>query len=150
MDKVNFDALSRAAYDTNSTIKDKDALWLEVFTLSEWYFVARGSLPNIVPYIARAEQIEPGSLWLYAFTDADRATKYAQEMELGAEDGSSLYLAIPNNRTTIRWALGYKDNDVKGIFFNAESYGFYVPLRQLQPIKNHLANDYPDRIKADE
>ncbi|MCB9225393.1 MAG: hypothetical protein R2780_00320 [Crocinitomicaceae bacterium] len=150
MNKVDFDALSKAAYAEKSKIQEKDALWLEVFSLPEWYFIATGTLPNIVPYIGRAEVIEPGSLWLYAFTDANRASTFAKENGFGSQDGSTFYLTVPNNRTIVRWIMGYKDNDVKGIFFNADGNGFYAPIRQLKPIKDHLATAYPDRIQADE
>lgn len=144
MEKVDFDALSKAAYAEGSKLIEKDVLWTEVFKLSEWYFIARGTPPNVVPYIGKAPEIEAGSLWLFAFTDADRAVDYAKKNELGSDDGSQFYLSVPNNRTTIPWILGYKDSDVKGVYFNADGYGFYAPLRQLKPIKEHLSNEYPN------
>ena len=106
MDKVDFDALSKAAYADNSTLEEKDALWLALFSLKKWFFIARGNFPNVVPYIGKAPQIEPASLWLYAFTDEDKATEFAKENGLGAEDDSSLFISVPVNRTTIPWIVG--------------------------------------------
>jgi hypothetical protein len=150
MSKDNFDALSKAAYSDDASLEQKDALWLALFKLEQWYFIARGNFPNLVPYIGEALQIEPNSLWIYAFTDDEKATNFAKENGLGAEDGSSLYFSVPVNRTTIPWILGYKDSDVKGVFFNANSDGFYTPLRQLQTIKDHLTASYPDHLKTND
>src|SRR5690606_7530738 len=119
---------------SESTLQDKDNLWLEVFKLPEWYFIARGALPNIYPYIAQANLIEPHSHWIYAFTDSNRATFYAKKNNLYTEDNSSTILTIPNNDNLIPWMQQFIDEGVKGVFFNADGHGFFVPIAQLMPI----------------
>lgn len=146
MERIEFDQLCKQAYTTESSLQDKDNLWLEVFKLPEWYFIAKGAAPNIHPYIAEANLIEPHSHWLYAFTDSNRATFYAKKNRVYTEDNGSQLIAVPNNEKLIPWIQQYAEEGVKGIFFNADGHGFFVPIQQLLPIKEHLNESYPAEI----
>ena len=146
MERVDFDQLCKRAYSQESSLKDKDDLWLEVFRLPEWFFIARGVLPNVYPYIAEANIIEPNSHWIYAFTDTNRATFYAKKNNLFTEDHNTPLLSIPNNDNLIPWILQFYDQGVKGVFFNADGQGFFVPITQLLPIQEHLLDTYPAEL----
>ena len=143
MERADFDQLCKKAYASESAIADKDSLWLEVFKLREWYFIARGELPNVYPYMAQAHIIEPNSHWIYAFTDFNRATFYAKKNNLYNEKQRSPILTIPNNDNLIPWIQQFIDVGVKGVYFNADGHGFYAPIVQLMPIHKHLTSVYP-------
>jgi hypothetical protein len=140
--KINdFDLLCQKAFAQNSAMDDKSKLWQAVFNLDKWYFIMRGNLQDARPYIAEANQIEPNTFWIYAFTDGESCSNYAITNELVSENQHSLYLTIPNNEELIPYLEKFLAQGVKGIYFNANSYGFYSPLQQLQVIKDHLKNN---------
>ena len=146
MERIDFDHLCKCAYGSNSTVEEKDNLWLEVFKLPEWYFIARGAAPNVYPYIAQANLIEPHSHWLYAFTDSTRATFYAKKNQLFTDNNRPQLLSIPNNDNLIPWIQQFSEEGVKGVYFNADGHGFFVPIPQLFPIHEHLTLSYPSDI----
>ena len=146
MEKVDFDQLCKNAYHAEATLQDKDNLWLEVFKLDEWHFIARGTSPEIHAYVAEAEILEPDSIWLYAFSSSNRATFYAKDHGLFQDDLENPILAIPNNQKIIDWVEKHKDYGVKGIFFNADGHGFFTTLRQINPIREHIHESYPDQF----
>ncbi|MBD3636103.1 MAG: hypothetical protein HUJ25_02080 [Crocinitomicaceae bacterium] len=147
MERVDFDQLCKRAYSSESMLKDKDNLWLEVFKLSEWYFIARGALPEVYPYIAEANIIEPNSHWVYAFTDSNRATFYAKKNNLYMDDKTSQLISVPNDDKLIPWLENLQEEGVKGVFFNADGHGFFVPIKQLRLIREHLNQSYPAEIQ---
>lgn len=143
MERIDFDQLCKKAYHIESSLKDKDNLWLEAFKLPNWYFIARGAIPNVYPYVAEAKLIEPNSHWIYAFTDSNRATFFAKKNNLFTEDNNSQILTVPNDDNLIPWIMEFQQKDVKGVFFNAEGHGFFVPIAQLSVIRKHLLDSYP-------
>lgn len=143
MERVDFDQLCKKAYCLDSTLQDKDNLWLEVFKLREWCFIARGNQNQFFPYIAEANLIEPNSHWVYAFTDSNRATFYAKKKNLFMDDGSSPLITVSCDDKLIPWIQRFQEEGVKGVFFNADGHGFFVPISQLNLIREHLNNTYP-------
>ncbi len=136
---ADFDALCRATMKPNATTEDLNRLYKAAFALPKWNFIARGEFPNVTPYVASNAHYADGQYMIRAFTDADRLHRFAKENNLTDERGEVLILDIP-----IENIIGYLEqfiaDGVHGIWFNsdAQSDGFFVPLKQLRPIKEHL------------
>lgn len=140
MNTEHFNGLCEKAFSPTGTHDDQSKLWSSVFQLDKWFFVSRGNLPDIKPYIAEANQIEPHSFWIYAFTNIELCMKFAKENNLTMDNMGEISLSMPNNDGTLAYLAQLKNNGVKGIYFNNNAYGFYCPLEQLSIIKNHLIN----------
>ncbi len=143
-DEVDFDALSRKANETGA-IEDLSNLFGQAFALKTWHFIARGQFPDVHPYIASNEQVADGQYMIRAFTDTDRLLRFAQENNLMenhlADEESALILSIPTD-DIIAYLEKFIPQGAYGIWFNSDtkSDGFFVPLKQLQPIKYYLEN----------
>ncbi|MBX7173245.1 MAG: hypothetical protein K1X72_19910 [Pyrinomonadaceae bacterium] len=141
-----FDELSRKAFSTNA-MEDLNALFGEVYELENWLFIARGEMPNLNPYIAANPDFADGQQMIRAFTDSERLQRFARENNLTGEDGSALVLTIPT-ANIVEYLEQFIPYGVHGIWFNSdtESEGFFIPLKQLRPIKEHLANKKADNL----
>ncbi|HRH41355.1 MAG TPA: hypothetical protein PKY82_06885 [Pyrinomonadaceae bacterium] len=141
---IPFDELSRKAFETNA-IEDLNALFGAAFSLENWLFIARGEMPNLNPYIAANPEFADGQQMIRAFTDSERLQRFARENNLTGADGSALFLTLPTVNI-VEYLEQFIPYGVHGIWFNSdsESEGFFIPLKQLRPIKEHLTN-----LKAD-
>jgi hypothetical protein len=141
---ANFDELARKAIDSNGAMEDLDNLYGAAFALSDWHFIARGEFPNVSPYIAANAEYANGQYMVRAFTDTERLQRFAKENNLTEADGSTLILSIPTGKA-VEYLEQFIAGGVHGVWFNSdtESDGFFVPLRQLRPIKEHLAKINP-------
>jgi hypothetical protein len=142
---VDFDALARKANETGA-MEEIGNLFGHAFALKQWHFIARGQFPDVHPYIASNEQVADGQYMIRAFTDTDRLLRFAQEnnlMENGVSESekSALILSIPTDNI-IDYLEDFIPQGAYGIWFNSDtkSDGFFIPLEQLQPIKEHLEN----------
>ena len=137
---VNFDVLARKAIGSNGAIEDLDELYGEAFALPDWHFIARGTFPDVNPYIASNAEYTDGQQLVRAFTDTNRLQRFAKENNLTQTDGSALILSVPTVKI-IDYLEQFIALGVHGIWFNSDtqSDGFFVPLKQLRPIKEHLA-----------
>ena len=119
---------------------DLNNLYGHAMALPEWYFIARGEFPDVKPYIAANAQYADGKHMIRAFTDKERLQRFAKENNLTGADGEVLTLDIPT-ANIINYLEQFIAYGVHGIWFNsdADSDGFFVPLQQLRPIKEHLA-----------
>ncbi len=138
-----FDELSKKAMETNAT-EDLNALFGAAFALPEWNFISRGELPNVYPYVASNAAVADNQPMIRAFTDTKRLTRFARENNLTEADGSAKMLTIPTENI-IPYLEGFIPQGAFGVWFNSdsESKDFYIPLKQLQPIKDHLAKIKP-------
>jgi len=136
---VNFDALSVKATGTNA-MEDLNDLFGAAFALPEWHFIPRGELPNVAPYVASNAQYADNQPMIRAFTDTKRLIRFAKENNLTKPDGSCDSLTIPT-ANIIEYLEGFIPQGAYGIWFNSDttSDGFFIPLKQLRPIKEHLA-----------
>ena len=140
MNDVDFDALARKANQSGGAREDLNKLFGAVFALDEWIFIARGELPNISPYIAARADYQNGQQMIRAFTDSARLLRFAKENNLTNPDGGAEMLGTPT-KGVVEYLEQFIGNGVDGVWFNsdAESDGFSIPLKQLRPIKEHLA-----------
>lgn len=136
---VDFDALSKKAMTTNA-MEDVNALFDAAFALSKWNFIMRGEMPNVYPYVASNPTVANNQPMIRAFTDTERLMRFARENNLAEADGSAKILTIPTENI-IPYLEGFIEQGAYGVWFNsdADSSDFYIPIKQLQPIKDHLA-----------
>jgi hypothetical protein len=146
---ANFDELARKAIASNGAMEDLDNLYSAVFALSDWHFIARGEFPDVLPYIAANAEYADGQYMVRAFTDTERLQRFAKANNLTEADGSALILSIPTGKA-VEYLEQFIAGGVHGVWFNSdtESDGFFVPLRQLRPIKEHLAKINPPPVAA--
>lgn len=139
-DNADFDALTLKATESNFAIEDSNALFGATFALSHWHFISRGELPNVYPYVASNAQYADNQPMIRAFTDTKRLQRFAQENNLTEADGSALMLTIPT-ANIVEYLEGFIPQGAYGVWFNSDiqSEGFFIPIKQLQPIKDHLA-----------
>ncbi len=137
---INFNVLARKAIESDGAMEDLDELYGAAFALPDWHFIARGTFPDVNPYIASNAEYADGQQMVRAFTDTDRLQRFAKENNLTQADGSALLLSIPT-ANIIDYLEQFIALGVHGVWFNSdiESDGFFVPLKQLRPIKEHLA-----------
>jgi len=137
--EVDFDELSRKAMQSNGAMQDLNNLYGHAFALPVWHFIARGEFPDVNPYIASNAEFAGGQQMVRAFTDTDRLLRFAKENNLTDADGGAANLSIPTEKI-VEYLEQFITDGVHGIWFNSdtESDGFFVPLKQLRPIKEHL------------
>lgn len=141
--ETDFDALSKKAMETNA-IDDLNALFGAAFALKQWNFISRGELPNVRPYVASNPTAADNQPMIRAFTDTDRLMRFARENNLTDADGSCQMLTIPTENI-VSYLEGFVEQGAFGVWFNSdsESKDFYIPIKQLQPIKDYLAKLKP-------
>jgi hypothetical protein len=141
--QLDFDALSKKAMETNA-MEDLNALFGAAFALEKWNFISRGELPDVRPYVASNAAVADNQQMIRAFTDTDRLMRFARENDLTEADGSAKILTIPTENI-IPYLEGFIEQGAFGVWFNSdsESKDFFIPIKQLQPIKDHLAKLNP-------
>ena len=146
--KLNFDALSLKAAQSNAK-EDWNALFGAAFALPEWQFISRGELPNIRPFVASNAAIASNQPMIRVFTDAKRLIRFAKENNLTDADGSCKSITIPT-ADIVSYLEGFMLEGAYGVWFNSDtqSDGFFIPIKQLQPIKDHLAKINRQKIDA--
>lgn len=137
---VNFDELSVKANQPNAPMEYLNELFGAAFALEKWDFVARGEFPNVNPYIAARADVAGGQQMVRAFTDGERLQRFAKENNLTREDGSVNFLSIPIEGI-VEYLEQFMEHGVHGVWFNSDlqSDGFFIPIKQLRPIKEHLS-----------
>ena len=137
---TDFDALSRKSNESSGAMEDLNKLFSATFALEKWIFIARGELPNVNPYIAANAGYAGGQQMIRAFTDTVRLQRFAKENNLTAADGSAQMLEIPT-AGIVDYLEKFIAHGVFGVWFNSDtvSDGYFVPLKQLRPIKEYLA-----------
>jgi len=137
---VDFDALSRRMMASGGAREDLDAIYGHTFALPAWFFIARGELPEVHPYVASNAAVAEGRPMIRAFTDTDRLYRFAQENGLTDAAGSASILSIPT-AGAVEYLEGFIEDGAYGLWFNSDngSDGFFAPLQQLRPIRDHLA-----------
>jgi hypothetical protein len=138
-DYPDFDALSRKATTTNA-MEDLNELFGAAFALKEWYFISRGEMPNVYPHVASNAQYADNQPLIRAFTDTQRLQRFARENGLTDADGNALMLSIPTEHI-VEYLEGFIPQGAYGVWFNSDtgSDGFFVPIKQMRPIREHLA-----------
>jgi hypothetical protein len=147
--ETDFDALAKKAMETNA-MDDLNALFGAAFALEKWNFISRGELPDIYPYVASNPAAADNQPMIRAFTDGERLMRFARENNLTEADGSVKVLTMPTE-TIIPYLEGFIEHGTYGVWFNSdsESKDFFIPIKQLQPIKDHLAKMQPKTAETE-
>ncbi len=137
---IDFDELSRRANAPNAPTDALNKLFGAAFALENWEFIARGELPNINPYVAARADVAGGQQMIRAFTDSNRLQRFAKENNLTDASGATQILSIPTEGI-VEYLEQFITYGVHGVWFNSDttSDGFFIPIKQLRPVKEHLA-----------
>jgi len=130
---TNIDTLREQA-EASGSGEDMDRLWRETYKLDQWYFIARGKIPNVHPFIGVVEDKQ----FLFAFTDEQHAMAFAQNQGFTDEKGNSMVLSMPVNGF-IESSDQYRYQGVFGILFNEGPHGYFAPLDNLVPMYKHFS-----------
>lgn len=136
---ADFDTLARAAFESNGAMEKLNALFGAAFALEKWHFVSRGEFPDVHPYVASNANYADNQPMVRAFTDTERLMRFARESNLTSDYGSATMLSIPTENI-VDYLEGFMNHGVHGIWFNSDtqSEGFFLPLKQLRPVQEHL------------
>jgi len=139
MEEIDFDALAKKAMESNGGVAEMNSLYGHVFALPSWHFIARGTPPNVNPYVASNASYAGGQQMVRAFTDTRRLLRFAQANALTDARGGAAVLTIPTVEV-VSYLEQFIADGVEGIWFNsdAQSEGFFGPLKQLRWMKERL------------
>jgi hypothetical protein len=97
--------------------------------LPHWWFIAVGDEGQESPAAAEVD----GRLMLLAFTDGERARRFAVEQGMIGEDEDLAAIALPPHEV-VESADAYRAADIAGLMFDSNISGFYLPADQMQPV----------------
>ncbi|MFT5128101.1 MAG: hypothetical protein ACI8W8_001710 [Rhodothermales bacterium] len=139
-----FDGLAENANATQSR-EAMDRLWSTTYSLGNWYFAARGALPNVSPFVG----VVAGKPYLFAFTDTKRAEASAwtcvlscHQQGFAADGGSVQVLSIPIDGL-VENIEQYASVGVHGILFNNGPHGYFAPLANVKPMQKYFVAGRP-------
>jgi len=134
MPDVDFDALSDASRRSGGSRESMDALWGATYELETWYFIGRGSLPDLAPYCAVVE----GRPMVYAFTDDSKCDVVARKIGLVDDKGCTQFIATDPG-SLIDWIPWLQQNGVWGLMFNPGPHNYFAPLTNLIPMRDYFS-----------
>lgn len=138
-DTSNIDALSDAARAAGSDVDAQTALWQAMFELEQWYFVARGTLPEVAPLVGVVDGVPS----LLAFSTSLRAREFALGIGFSEEEASQV-LGVPTN-SVLDLCDQFATQGVERLVVDQGVLGFFAPLAQLRPIHGFI--NRPRRVR---
>lgn len=105
------------------------ALWRVTMHLPHWWFIAVGEEGQESPAAAEVDD----RLMLLAFTDGERARRFAVEQDMIGEDEDLAAIALPPQEV-VESTDAYRAADIAGLMFDCNISGFYLPADQMQPV----------------
>ncbi len=137
---ANFDALARQARSTQAEAAVNE-LFFELFALETWCFLHD---PETVeqPLIL---ELSDGTSLLPAFTDAERAQRWAEQSDFYTPDSESPVMIISVTYCLMWiWGGGLAEADrVSSLCFNLDAENFLLPLEAIQQMTIELLPDRP-------
>lgn len=134
---AGIDAAAEALRATPDSFAAMDRLWRAVYGLSHWAFVARGTDEAPTPFVG---ELAAGPM-VFAFTTVGRAHDGALSAGLD-EEAASRVLAVPLPGA-IEWLASFADSGVRGVVFDLPRFGYFAPLQNLVPMREHMAANPP-------
>lgn len=132
-DTSTVDALSHAARAAGSDVDAQTALWQAMFELDRWYFVARGTLPDVAPLVG----VVDGAPSLLAFTTGARARDFALASGFTEEEAGQV-LGVPTSNV-LDLCDQFTTQGVERLVVDQGVLGFFAPLGQLRPIHGFIS-----------
>lgn len=133
MSDIDFNQLATKAYREGAVKSDLDALWKELFSLTQWYFIMQGEKDKPYPQIGKMQDKKV----IFAFTDTEKLYRAANTIGMRGEVS---VLAIPLEGI-IDYLELFGQYGVFGVWFNSADRGFYVPLKNLRVIYEMLKEE---------
>lgn len=131
-DTSKVDALSDAARAAGSDVDAQTALWQAMFELEQWYFVARGTMPDVGPLVGVVDGVPS----LLAFTTGVRAREFALGNGFSEEEASQV-LGVPTS-AVLDLCDQFATQGVERLVVDQGALGFFAPLAQLRPIHGFI------------
>lgn len=131
--EFDFDALATAVRESNGSREALDALWGAVYELEDWYFIARGEMPDLTPYCAVIE----GKPMVHIFTDSDQCDACARQFGFVDDDDCTPFIAM-GPEGFLGWLDLLQSNNVWGMYFNHGPNNFFAPLTNAIPMRDYF------------
>jgi len=142
---IDFDQLAQAAFpEVNrlGPVQALDRLWRTLFSLDKWYFLAQQSLLSSEPVPYRWDRKQNGEYWFLAFTDQQRAIRFASDQQLGNEVGQVPFVSLDPQTAREHIANAAAASSIFGVRFNEGSpYGWAAPAADIQAIYEHVSQN---------
>lgn len=126
------DALAEAVRTSGADLDAQNALWGAMFDLDKWWFIARGTLPDVTPVVGVVDGIPS----LLAFTTGARARECALAMGFSEEEAGQVLAIAPQN--VLDTADHLVSQGVQRMVVDQGLLGFFAPLAQLGPIHDFV------------
>jgi hypothetical protein len=112
--------------------KRNDELYRALFKLDTWFFATdpKANFENI-PLIRSWDNLK----WIFFFTDEDLLNRFHEEQNIPKRPGEPFTLVPDEAR---RWIRHLITRNVYGVHFNFALPGFFIPLKQIDIIHQHL------------
>ena len=131
-DASTIDALSNAARAAGSDVDAQTTLWQAMFELEQWFFVARGTLPDVAPLVGVVDGVPS----LLAFTTGARAREFALGNGVSEEAASQVRGVAPGG--VLDLCDQFTTQGVERLVVDQGTLGFFAPLGQLRPIHEFI------------
>lgn len=121
----DFDGLVLAGQMGQNRVAEQD-LWKAVLRLPAWYFVADSAGDDAQPVIGALE----GRPYLIAFTDEDRAERFAADRgrKRASDPTPVLHMDVSD---AVAYCQDLSQENVEGILFNNGGYSFHARMSQV-------------------
>lgn len=136
-DPATIDALSHTVRESGGALGPQTALWRAMFGLERWFFVARGSMPDVGPLVGTVDEVP----CLLAFTTGARAREFALANGFSEEQANQV-LAVPSDNI-LAMCDQLAEHGVKRVVVDQGVLGFFAPLEQLRPIHDFIDQHPP-------
>lgn len=131
------DAAAEALRNAPDSFAAMDGLWRAVYALPSWAFIARGTDDAPTPFVG---ELDAGPM-VFAFTTLGRAREGALSAGLDDDDASKV-LSVPLPGA-IEWLASFAESGVRGVVFDLPRFGYFAPLQNLVPMRDHMAATPP-------
>ena len=132
-DPATIDALSDATRDSGGDLAAQTTLWSAMFGLEKWWFIARGTLPDVAPVVGVVDGVPS----LLAFTSGARARECALAMGFAEEDAGQVLAVAP--QSVLETTDHLMSQGVQRLVVDQGVLGFFAPLGQLRPIAEFIS-----------
>jgi len=124
------------ALKTQNSRESMTALWRYTLAMDEWYFIARGEMPDVKPFVGVVE----GAPSLMAFTDTDYANAFGRSQNLIDADNNVSVLSIPTEGF-LDYAETLVERGIENLIFNAGVHDYFQPLQNLRAIFDYINSE---------
>lgn len=99
--------------------------WREALGLERWYFIARGVVPEVTPYVGMVGE-DPT---IFTFTTPEGAREFGLRCGLAEQEAGQL-LAVPTT-TVVEWVVGFLEQGVTDLVLDTGTEQLAVALAAL-------------------